>query len=59
MTLVRYTHHETGAQVTLELQGDPMQVCEAVRERMHPDVPADAPDPRFDAMIKARKAAEK
>ena len=47
---VEYTT-EAG-RVVLELQGDPIEICNAVRDRMFPDQKLPATDPAFDAIFK-------
>lgn len=52
---VRATYTKAdGATVTLELQGDPFEICNAVRERLFPGVLLAAQDPKFDALMAAR-----
>lgn len=53
---VRYT--VDGKATVLKLQGDPFDICNAVRERLFPLESLPKKDAKFDALMKARRKRE-
>lgn len=55
---VYYLNHETDVRTELDLEGDPFEVCNAVRARLFHDVKPPDRDEKFEALMWARKALD-